>query len=77
MYMYTYTFIQCVCVFLQQPEHNAWARHVHAGIAGFVEFFFLAHNIPENMKGRVKTLYSKAPYGTNRKNDASSEQREK
>lgn len=79
MYMYTYTFIYSVCVFLQQPEHNDWARHVGAGLAGFVEFFFLAHNIPGNMKGRVKILLQQStlPYVSNHKNDASSEQREK
>ena len=50
-----------------------------AGLAGFVEFFFLAHNIPGNMNGRVKILLQQStlPFVSNHKNDASSEQREK
>ena len=76
MYMYIYIYVACVCVFTATWTH-CLARHVGAGIAGFVEFFFLAHNIPGNVKGRAKTLYSKAPYDTNHKNNASSEQREK
>lgn len=76
VYVYIYIYIVCVCIFTAtwtQCRGQACAcRH-----CWFCGIFFLAHNIPENMKGRVKTLYSKAPYGTNRKNDASSEQREK
>ena len=76
VYVYIYIYIVCVCIFTA-----TWTQCLGQACAcrhcWFCGIFFLAHNIPENMKGRVKTLYSKAPYGTNRKNDASSEQREK
>lgn len=51
-------------------------RHVHAGIAGFVEFFFWLIISQRTWKAAWRHYTAKHLMVQNRKNDASSEQRE-